>query len=346
MARNNKLLAICIFLGILTIVVYIYKIILRPPLQGELKDEHIPFKPEIPVATALERLQLQWDSESTSDWPVSETLATISQTAYLPPIYAEEKYESIGFERIKTFTDASMIGYILSGKGVTVVVFRGTDDKADWLANLNYTTTRTPHGKIHKGFNNVYIELKPQILKILKQVDTKHLWITGHSLGGALAVICAYDLVENEDLKLDGLVTFGQPMVAHEELANYLDETLSSRYARFVNEADMVPRIPPHHTHCGSLVWFTGGGIKRSVGKRAIYGAPGPDNDSTNKNKEGPPTLSEEEFERFQQRIQAHDDVPSTLPDGTPVYGASTPLIDDHSMDRYLEKIRDIHNQE
>ena len=61
-------------------------------------------------------------------------------------------------------------------------------------------------------------------------------------------------------------------MVARKQLADHLNTLLLGRYAHFVNEADIVPRVPPTFTHCGSLVWFTGGIIKRSKPKH-LFGA-------------------------------------------------------------------------
>ena len=86
----------------------------------------------------------------------------------------------------------SMIGYVMSAGDVTVVAFRGTNagEISDWLANLDSLSTDTPQGSLHRGFYYAYMSLKPQIVKLLQKSKPKHLWITGHSLGGALALVC------------------------------------------------------------------------------------------------------------------------------------------------------------
>lgn len=316
------------------------------PGRGKIDPEEVhPGPRPVPPASPIERLRMAWDSESQAEWPASDVLATISETAYLTPVEAETKYRTLGFKQVKTFVDASMIGYVVAADDVAVIAFRGTDDRPDWLVNLSRGTLDTPHGAIHRGFYSAYRPLKPQILALLDQTEAKHVWITGHSLGGALAVVCAYDLIDKEQRSLDGLVTFGQPMVAREQLANHLDVVLLGRYARYVNEADVVPRIPPRHTHCGSLVWFTQGGIKRSKAKRVAYGAPAPGGAPNEiEADEGPPPLSEEEFELLKLELRPEDAPPDTLPDGTQVYRGNSPWIRDHSMELYLDKILSVFN--
>lgn len=256
---------------------------------GPVVDEKIGPKPlQLPIIT---RLRSTWNSEGVANWPVAETLVLVCQNAYQSPIDAEQEYLKWGFEEVKTFVHGSMVGYVVSTGDVCVVVFRGTDDDLDWFTNLNNFTTTTPKGEIHTGFYTAYISLKTQIDQLISRRQPKHLWITGHSLGGALALICAYD-----NQVFDGVITFGQPMVASPELATYLDKALVGRYAHYVNHADIVPHIPPFFKHCGSLVWFTDAGIKRSLPK-LVGSAP----------------------------------IPGKLA-----------LVEDHSIDLYLEQIRAI----
>lgn len=47
--------------------------------------------------------------------------------------------------------------------------------------------------------------------------------VSGHSLGGALAVLCALDLHRTYN-KVDRLTTIGQPRIGNSEFANYLTQ--------------------------------------------------------------------------------------------------------------------------
>jgi triacylglycerol lipase len=157
-------------------------------------------------------------------------------------------------------------------------------------------------------------------------------------------VVCAYDIIENESLALDGVITFGQPMVARKSLADYLDKVLLGRYAHLVNDADIVPRVPPTYLHCGSLVWFKDGGIRRSRPKRPVVGAVGP-NDPVQAQDDNPTPLSNAEFEQMKADLKQKNEEPQRLPDGRPVYKGNTPWIRDHSLSLYLDKIRSLIGQ-
>ncbi len=318
---------------------------IRPP-GGEKTIEEVVLPNRLtPIGTHLQRLKSAWDSEKNADWPVAETLAEMSEIAYLPPVDAESRYRLLGFTAMMPVVASSMIGYVVSADEVTVIAFRGTDsgEVSDWIANLELNVAETPYGSVHKGFYEAYQSLQPQLMTILRKTKPRHLWITGHSLGGALALVCAFDLIDSQNQQIDGLITFGQPMVARKKLAEHLDLVLLSKFVHFVNNADIVPRIPPNYAHCGSLVWFNGTTIQRSRSKR-IHAAPAggtPQDGNHLENGEIPP-VSETEFRELQSAMKRKPTVGSELPDGQEPVAASLPLIDDHSMKLYLKKIRNL----
>lgn len=337
------------------VVVGLVQVVRNPAGQVEAVDEEEQDGP-LPVIpkTALERLRGDWNSQDVANWPASETLADISEIAYQPPHEAERSYQALGFTKVMPVVQGSMIGYVITGENVTVVAFRGTDfnEVSDWIANLGRSATDTQHGRVHKGFYSAYQSMKQQVDAIVTERDTTHLWVTGHSLGGALALMCAYDLEEVENRRLNGVITFGQPMVAHQEFADYIDTLFNGRYARFVNRDDIVPKVPPSHVACGSLVWFTDTGVKRSKIKRVAYGAGNPNEipvgdapvgDAGGEDEAEIKPLSEAEFQALQTKLKAENKEAERLPEGTPIvaYSASaSSLVDDHSMFLYLDKIR------
>ena len=349
-----------IFLGLaiafsFATVIAVFQFLNSTPGQVKVVDEekHDGPTPVIPKSS-LDRLRLEWDSESVANWPAAETLADISEIAYQSPFEAATSYRELGFTDCMPVVQGSMIGYVITGDDVTVVAFRGTDfsELSDWMANLGRSPTPTDHGDVHKGFYFAYQSMKPQVVEILKTRDTTNLWVTGHSLGGALALLCAYDLESIEDRKLNGVVTFGQPMVARQQFATHIDRILLGRYARFVNRDDIVPKVPPSHVACGSLVWFKDTGIKRSKPKRVMYGLGNPNQlpvgatpvSGSNEEAEIQP-LSEAEFEALQAKLKATNETAQRLPEDTPVMMnrramTSMRLIDDHMMNLYLDKIQ------
>ncbi len=262
----------------------------------------------------------------------------MSETAYQSPPAAKTSFAKLGFDHIVPVVVDLMAAFVVSSEDVTVIAFRGTDNPADWLVNLDVIPVQTPHGEMHQGFAEAYKKMKAPILDILRPKPPKHLWVTGHSLGGALAVVCAYDLIDNEKIALDGVITFGQPMVAQKGLADYLDKLLLGRFAHVVNDSDIVPRVPPFYSHCGSLVWFTEGGISRSKPKRRIGAAP---DESINAQDDNPKPLTNAEFEKLKADLKKRNE-PQRLPDGRPVYQGNSPWIRDHSMSLYLDKVRSL----
>ena len=114
----------------------------------------------------------------------------------------------------------------------------------------------------------------------------------------------------------------------------------------------VVPKVPPSHVACGSLVWFKGTGIKRSKPKRVIYSLGNPNElpdgatpvGSSNEAAEIQP-LSEAEFEALQAKLKATNETAQRMPEGAPVMMnrramTSMRLIDDHMMNLYLDKIQ------
>jgi hypothetical protein len=76
------------------------------------------------------------------------------------------------------------------------------------------------------------------------------LFVTGHSLGGALAVLCTAMLHRTEPAlfaNLRGVYTYGQPMVGDGDFAATC-EPFAARTFRHVYHSDLVPRLPPRWT--------------------------------------------------------------------------------------------------
>ena len=135
-----------------------------------------------------------------------------------------------------------------------VLAFRGTEkDVADWLTDASCIPVVDGETKVHEGFlqaftvasdgdgNTVEGKVRDVLRMPSAQDDTGGslpLFITGHSLGGALALL-ATKLVARD---VDGACyTFGAPRVANYE---YFAQVKTPVY-RIVNSSDLVPRVPP-----------------------------------------------------------------------------------------------------
>lgn len=319
----------------------------------EVQRPVLPDVPELVDRDLLRRLRGPWDSDAAPNWPVAETLAQCCEIAYLPPVDARPRFEKLGFTMVEPLVAGSMLGYFVSIKDCDVVVFRGTDDLADWFRNLDTQTVKTPDGRVHRGFLLAYETLASQIATIRRrrgqQEQERHLWLTGHSLGGAMALVGAYELERGGDVTLDGVITFGQPMVANAPLALHLEHQFAGRYVSFVNGSDIVARAPPSLRPVRSLVMFSHGKVLRNVPRRFAVGASSNESpfDTSeiesveNETAELIP-LTEEEFEEQKRRLADESAPDDADPDAPMVVQGNTPLIVDHGIELYLDQIREL----
>ncbi|MFY4777290.1 lipase family protein [Metabacillus sp. RGM 3146] len=158
-----------------------------------------------------------------------------------------------GFQVVLSFKALSIyeeewFGFILESDQCAVISFRGTQSDPDWIADANIGQTVYPYadaGKVHKGFLSIYESCRETVMEALKAVPShKQLLITGHSLGAALATLCALDVYENTDFPSPLMYTFGGPRVGDQSFVNVFQQT-AIQYLRFVNLSDLVPLLPP-----------------------------------------------------------------------------------------------------
>jgi hypothetical protein len=145
----------------------------------------------------------------------------------------------------------------------TIVAFRGSCAPADWRTNLTLIPTKRPWGWVHLGFARAAEALWPAVREqVASSLDPQgKLYLTGHSLGGAMAVISALKVALELNSKVDGLVTFGQPPVAGRSTIRSLKAAGLQNYQRIVSSVDIVATGPimPFY-HAGSIQYFDANG--------------------------------------------------------------------------------------
>lgn len=128
-----------------------------------------------------------------------------------------------------------------------VVAFRGTepDKLRDWITDLNSRQVRWAFGRVHGGFfrsvEHVLEELWPIITELVADGHALHL--TGHSKGAAEATVTTARLCA-ANVPVAGLCTFGSPRVGDARFAAWLDASLPFAIRRYVNNNDLVARVP------------------------------------------------------------------------------------------------------
>ncbi len=153
------------------------------------------------------------------------------------------------------------------------LVFRGTDETADWVDNISVSESKTEFGSFHKGFADSvddiweplwqkYQELRKnynvQIASNLSQ-QNRPLFLTGHSLGGAMATVAAARLL-HMDHPFIAVYTFGQPRAVSRKSQVAFETMATGRVFRFQNNTDIVTRVPARvrgYTHVGKCVYIS-----------------------------------------------------------------------------------------
>lgn len=199
--------------------------------------------------------------------------AELSMIAYLVPNETKEAATLLGFTKTTYYNNDGSQAYSFANDSDIVIAFRGTepnewnDIKADMDAKKALAETV---GHVHRGFKKEVDDLWPQLEKMLlsnKQNLTKKLWFTGHSLGGAMASICAGRcLLSHIDTHPEQVHTFGSPRVGTKRYINHA----KVNYVRWVNNNDIVPRSPPAwlgYRHSGQEKYLDAQGKLRELNK-------------------------------------------------------------------------------
>lgn len=180
------------------------------------------------------------------------TFAKIAATTYDNPKDSKSKFKALGYSIVEFFDINGAQAYLLKGTDSHVLSFRGTEvtEKSDVLADLKSgKNIEACGGKVHVGFKGEINKVWPAIEKALTNIDT--VYVTGHSLGAAMATIAASRM----QAKVTALVTFGSPRAGDREFVNSLVVT----HYRVQNNCDDVTKVPfklMGFTHHGTHVYM------------------------------------------------------------------------------------------
>lgn len=212
-------------------------------------------------------------------------LAEAAFLAYWDEPNVRRCYEQAGMATVKFLHGASTECYVASNENFGIVSFRGTQvaEPNDPVSLAQMVTdlvidakwrqvSNDTGGVVHQGFKEGLEEiwdppvsgpgLRGYLEELRKAGPTQCVWFTGHSLGGALAVLAAARVQA-----VQGVYTFGAPKVGDRKFA---DSYQVPTY-RFVNNKDPVPDLPPsvplvgHYVHVGEAYRFDAAGTLRSL---------------------------------------------------------------------------------
>ncbi len=138
--------------------------------------------------------------------------------------------------------------FIASNSHMILLCFRGTETSEikDITTDLDADQVNAYGAKVHHGFHRAYQQVKSAVCTQLKKHNNKNkpIYITGHSLGGAMAVLAAMDLT-NRGFNVQSIYTYGQPRVGNKAFCSLYQQRFKGCSFRLVNKDDKVPESPP-----------------------------------------------------------------------------------------------------
>lgn len=182
-------------------------------------------------------------------------MAKLASNAYLDGKDAKPIYKKLGYTH-KFFDVDGAQCHAVWNKEEYILCFRGTepDELSDVLADLNAIPRGSmTHGWVHSGFRNELDKLWEQLVEHMNTHQKKKLYVTGHSLGAAMATVATSRIEEFRDV--EQLTTFGSPRVGTRGFVKHI----KTPHKRVVNNNDIVTRVPlwlMGYKHHGDLTYI------------------------------------------------------------------------------------------
>ncbi len=226
-------------------------------------------------------MALELFEDSLGDPRNAAALAAACQIAYAPAEAGAAAFEAEFGMQAQFISVSNTQAYVAHNADHIIVAFRGSegptsiDGLKDWLITNAANLLVLPEGRLgsdlaaagvgarfHKGFVSAISDIWDPLLA---EVDARRkerdrpLWITGHSLGGALALLSAW-LFRQRFIPVHQVYTFGAPMIGNVDAAKAIDRELAGRIFRYVNTPDPVPLLPlmslvsNEYSHCEKVI--------------------------------------------------------------------------------------------
>jgi hypothetical protein len=206
----------------------------------------------------------------------------------IPERLREAGYELLGGEVLESH-ETGTHAYVAARGDDLVVSFRGTGGETlrKWVRSIltdlrfglvplalappaeGQAPVRSLGGlQVHAGFQRAYLALRPRVLDLVRSRPSARVFVTGHSLGGALATLASLDLAVHFGRRVHAFL-FAAPRVGDEAFARSYGETLPDAL-RITHVQDPIPLVPPHlavtrYVHVGRLLAFLPEGILASA---------------------------------------------------------------------------------
>jgi len=153
----------------------------------------------------------------------------------------KDDFKKYNLKNYVFFSNDGAQGHASCNNEDLIIACRGTQPTQlnDILADLDAIPKRHADGWVHEGFRREARKLLPMIINYIRQYPDRTIWLTGHSLGAAMALYITQEL-EYEGFNPKMLFTYGCPRLGNQD---YVD-SIKTEHHRFVNCNDIVPKVP------------------------------------------------------------------------------------------------------
>ncbi len=237
----------------------------------------------MPTLSSISKDEIDLLKQSGLDHKKSEILCRMGIFSYLET--EADIRQALGDEwsELEVWVDDNIDnqGFVAWCEGVVVVSFRGSNlSWGDWSKNAKafFPERHLLGGRRHNGFHEVWLQKAKQVINILnnKVSAGSQLWLTGHSLGGAIATAAAAEFISNRPSKITEdycVMTFGAPRYGNEDFQLIYDTKMKDHHWFYVNQRDPVPHLGPAwmgYRHAGDLKYFSKSGDHIDVSKEQV----------------------------------------------------------------------------
>ncbi len=203
--------------------------------------------------------------DATGDPNNARAMCAACQIAYMPEADGVAKFRELFGMTAKLISVDNTQAYVASNDDHILLAFRGTesptnlDGLKDWLLTDAMNLLIVPEGRLghdlcaagvgarfHKGFSDAIAEIwTPLSAAVEAEVKKRDrpLWVTGHSLGGALALFAAW-LLNRKFIPVHQIYTYGAPMIGNQIASDAFDREFAGSISRYVSGKDPVPKLP------------------------------------------------------------------------------------------------------
>lgn len=220
-----------------------------------------------------------------SGWSYSNVETFQNQLSWLPlrgrTLLAEAYYYEFHTKNEALLVDATAQLILTHDRTTAIVSVRGTQLTNPWNYLSDMSTKKvllfsddntSTNCRVHFGFKRNFQAVwygAQGVLRLLQGHPPKlqAIYVTGHSLGGAMALLAGIALEQEAPelwLLVRGIFTYGQPMVLDDRDRDAIQQRIGRRVFRHIYRNDVVPHLPPlsvgGYDHVGSEYRYYHGG--------------------------------------------------------------------------------------